>query len=339
MAMIEIDGSQGEGGGQVLRTALSLSVCLGKPFRIFHIRKYRSRPGLQPQHLMAVRAAASIGMAQIEGAELDSDELTFRPQGIQAGFHEFDIGTAGSTSLVLQTLLPALILADGAAEILIQGGTHNPLAPPFEFLAASFIPLLNRMGTHIELSLERHGFYPKGGGRIRAHIQPAHRLKPLDLMERGEPIRRRATSLLSHLPQHIADRELSVLRDKLGLSANELFTECVSAYSAANVLTLALQYQHVTEVFTAQGRRGVPAEEVAEGLLVEVERYLRTTVPVGVHLADQLLLPLALAGGGRYRTLAPSRHTLTNIEIIRHFLELPIEAVQRGEDDWLISFG
>jgi len=337
--MIEIDGAQGEGGGQVLRTALSLSLYLGKPFHIFNIRKTRARPGLQPQHLMAVKAAAAIGKAETEGAEPDSSELIFRPRGIQAGFHEFDIGTAGSTTLVLQTLFLPLLLADRPSEILIHGGTHNPLAPPYEFLASSFLPLLRRMGADIDLQLERHGFYPRGGGRMRARIQPAHRLRPLEILERGEPLGRRATSLLCGLPQHIAERELSVLRESLGLTQNELTTEMVEAYSPANVLFLALKYENLSEVFTALGIRGVPAEQVAQGLVDEIQRYLRTSAPVGIHLADQLLLPLALAGGGRYRTLSPSRHTLTNIDIIHHFLDLPIDTRELAQDDWMVTIG
>lgn len=338
--MVEIDGSRGEGGGQVLRTALSLSLCLGKPFRIVNIRKNRPKPGLQPQHLMAVRAAARISDARTEGDEPKSEELWFSPGTIRTGYHEFDIGTAGSTTLVLQTLLPALMLAREPTELLIHGGTHNPMAPSFEFIKQAFLPLLNRMGAEVELELESHGFYPHGGGRLRARITPTKRLKAIELMERGKLLSRHATAMLSRLPQHIAERELGILKSSLQLKATEMEIELVEeSPSAANVLSLALEFEQITELFTAFGKRGLPAEEVAAGLVAEVQGYLESDAPVGRHLADQLLLPMALAGGGRFHTLRPSRHTLTNIDIIRHFLDIDIETRQVGEDKYLIKFG
>lgn len=334
--MLELDGSQGEGGGQILRTALSLSLCLGKPFRIFNIRSNRDRPGLQPQHLMAVQAAARISSAMTEGAIRGSSDLLFAPRHLQCGDFEFDIGTAGSTNLVLQTLLPAFMTADAPSRLVIRGGTHNPLAPPFEFLRDAFIPLLNRAGADVETSLERYGFYPRGGGVITAQIRP-RRVQPLRLMQRGRVLRRRATALLSRLPEHIARRELDVLKSMLGLAEAETAIEQVKALSSANVLLFTLECEHVTEVFSAMGKRGLPAEQVAGMLVEEIRRYLDADAPVGVHLADQLLLPMALAGGGCFRTLSPSLHTRTNIGVINQFMGLAIDVKRQGENDWVIS--
>jgi RNA 3'-terminal phosphate cyclase (ATP) len=176
---IRIDGSFGEGGGQILRSSLSLSLVTGKPFRIENIRANREKPGVLRQHLTAVQAAAEVGSAEVEGASLGSKALTFVPGKIRSGEFRFAIGTAGSGTLVLQTILPALITAAGPSRIEIEGGTHNPAAPPFDFLQRSFIPLIERMGPKVKLELQRYGFYPAGGGRFVVEITPCEVLKPI----------------------------------------------------------------------------------------------------------------------------------------------------------------
>lgn len=323
--MITIDGSFGEGGGQMLRSALSLSLVTGQPFCIDNLRAGRERPGLMRQHLTAVLAAAQVGAAEVEGATLGSTTVTLRPGRPLPGHYEFAVGTAGSTTLVLQTILLPRLLAAGPSTVVIDGGTHNTLAPPFDFLARAFVPLLKRMGAKMDLRLERLGFYPAGGGRIVAAIEPVGRLAPLTLSERGEVRQQRARALLSNLPQGIGIRELDVVRKRLGWPGDRLVIEAQDdAPGPGNVLLLEVESEHVTEVFTGFGEPNVRAEAVAERVVAEARAYLRSGVPVGTHLADQLLLPLALAGGGSFITQPVTAHTTTNAEVIRRFLDIPI---------------
>ncbi len=335
--LLRIDGSMGEGGGQILRSALALSLCLGKPFRMTRIRAARRKPGLQPQHLAAVRAAAAIGTAEVTGAVQGSDELTFIPQAVQAGSYRFATGTAGSAALVLQTVLPALLTAARPTQLELSGGTHNPLAPPFDFIERAFLPLVNRMGPRVTARLLQPGFYPAGGGIMQVSVEPARRLVPLELTERGALLRQSACAVLSHLPRHIAERELGVIAAGLGLCGDDLQVQEIStAAGPGNVLTVSVESEHVTEVFTGFGMPGVRAETVADGVVQAVQRYLAAGVPVGEHLADQLLLPLALAGGGCFDTLQPSRHATTNIAVLQQFMAVAVDCEERGPDRWRI---
>lgn len=336
--MDSINGSIGEGGGQILRTALALSTCLVRPFRIFNIRVARKRPGLQPQHLTAVKAAAAISQAQLEGAEKDSLTLTFSPSQVKAGEYLFAVGSAGSTSLVLQTVLPALMLADAPSRLVLEGGTHNPLAPPFEFLQYAFLPVLNRMGPAVSARLERPGFAPNGGGRVIVDIQPVSHLRSVAIPERGAILSQYAEVLLAHLPEHIARRELAVVQQALGYTDEQLRFQMVSdADGPGNVVNAIIQSEQVTECFSAFGQRGLPAEQVAQQVVEQVRRYLQAGVPVGRHLADQLLLPMALAGGGMFVTVKPSLHTLTNMEVIKTFMNVDLRAEEIRDDVWRIG--
>jgi RNA 3'-terminal phosphate cyclase (ATP) len=332
--MITIDGTMGEGGGQVLRTSLALSLVTGTPFRIENIRAGRGKPGLLRQHLTAVKAAAAIGQAEVEGAELGSRRLTFRPTTVRPGDYTFSVGTAGSASLVLQTVLPPLLTASGPSTLALEGGTHNPLAPPFDFIASAFLPLLRRMGATVDAHLERPGFYPAGGGRFVVTIEPARALSALELLARGDVRRTRARAIVANLPRHIADRELHVVQRRLGWDASCLEVVAVDdARGPGNVVMLDIESEHVTEVFTGFGERNVRAEAVAERAADAARRYLAAGVPVGRQLADQLLVPLALARGGAFRTLALTRHTTTNIEVIQHFTDVRIVQHHAARDD------
>ena len=336
--MITIDGSQGEGGGQILRSALALSLITGKPFRIENIRARRKKPGLMRQHLTAVNAAVEVGAARVAGNAIGSPELTFTPTALGSGQYHFAVGTAGSCTLVLQTILPALILAGGPSEILLEGGTHNPAAPPFDFLAGAFLPLLNRMGPSVKATLERPGFYPAGGGRMRVRVTPARKLVPLHLLERGAVVGCTARATVARLPRSIAERELAVVKEKLAWGDDCLNVgETPDSSGPGNVLVLTVASEQVTEVFTGFGEFGVSAETVAGRTVKEVREYLASGVPVGRHLADQLLLPLALAGSGAFCTLSPTAHTTTNIEVLRLFLDLDVKVEQQDEQRWVVS--
>lgn len=320
--MLVIDGSQGEGGGQILRTALSAAMITGIPFRIEAIRAGRRRPGLRPQHLAAVKAAAAVAAADVVGDEIGSADLEFHPGPVRPGRHRFDIGTAGSAVLVAQTVLPGLLIAEGPSDIEVIGGTHNAGAPPFEFFAHTFLPVVSRTGARLRSRLHRHGFYPAGGGRLSVTVSPPAVLRPVELMDGGETRGCTATALLSQLPRHIAERELSVVRQELGWT--DLETREVDADGPGNALILTIEYGEITTVVSSVGRRGLPAETVAARAVAEAQAYLDHDAPVGPHLADQLLLPLALAGG-TFRTSAPTRHFSTNADVVRRFLSTEIE--------------
>ncbi|HEY9423046.1 MAG TPA: RNA 3'-terminal phosphate cyclase [Thermoanaerobaculia bacterium] len=336
---LDLDGSMGEGGGQVLRTSLALSILTGTPVRLRNLRARRSRPGLMRQHLTSVHAAARISGAQVEGAEIGSREISFAPGPVQPGDYRFDIGTAGSSTLILQTILPALLHASGPTTVTIEGGTHNVMAPPFEFLERAFLPLIRRMGAHVEAHLERPGFYPAGGGRITARIEPVPRLSGLHVLERGEVFGLRATALISSLPRHIAERELHHIQREAGWDSSSLEIREVESAGPGNVLLLEVESEALTEVFAGFGERGVRAEEVADRVLREMDRYLAAGVPVGEHLADQLLLPLALAGSGSFATLPLSLHATTQIDLIPRFLNVGIAVEEAGKDRAVVSVG
>jgi RNA 3'-terminal phosphate cyclase (ATP) len=323
--MIEIDGSEGEGGGQLLRSSLSLAACTGQAFRIANIRANRDKPGLMRQHLTAVKAAAEVCGAAVEGAELGSRALVFRPGKVRAGDYSFSIGTAGSCTLVLQTVLPPLLLAAAESRVRITGGTHNRASPPFDFLQRAFLPLIARMGPSVELELASYGFYPRGGGEIRARIRPVAHLRPLELTTRGAFLRGQAEAYVAGLPGHIAQRELEVVGKALGWSPEQLHLRgLASDLGPGNVVTVTVEHEQVTEVFTGFGEKGVRAEDVAKGAALEAAAYLSSVAPVGEHLADQLLLPLAIAGGGSFLATTASSHLRSNAVVVQRFTGRPV---------------
>lgn len=322
---IQIDGSQGEGGGQILRSALSLAIITKQAIHIKNIRAKRKTPGLMRQHLTAVNAAAAISGAEVNGAQVGSTELSFAPGNVQGGNYNFNIGTAGSCTLVLQTVLPALLMTEQESRVVITGGTHNTMSPPFHFLQRAFVPLLHKMGTQVELALNRFGFYPAGGGEITVTVKAGSQLMPLHLESRGKRISAYAESFFAGLPAHIPERELAVVKQRLDLGDGQLFIREINRNQGpGNALLITLENEHVTEVFTGFAERGVSAEAVAKGAVSAAQKYLSSNAAVDTHLADQLLLPMALAGGGSFTATEWSRHAETNAEVIKQFLPIKI---------------
>ena len=330
-----IDGSDGEGGGQVVRSSLTLSIATGTPVRVANVRAGRKKPGLMRQHLTAVQAAATVGAAEVTGDAVGSTELTFRPgraasggSAIVPGEHRFAVGTAGSATLVLQTVLPVLLTADAPSRLTLEGGTHNPFAPPFEFLDRVYLPLVNRMGPAVEAHLQARGFYPAGGGRFTVDVTPTDRLAGVDLLHRGEPVGHRATAIVANLDRRIAEKELTVVADRLGWAEDRLRVEEARGPGPGNVLLLTVEHEHVTEVFAGFGEVRRSAKAVGNLAVEQARAYLAHDAPVGPFLADQLLLPAALAAAGgspsSYRITRGTRHLRTHLDLVNRFL--PIRA-------------
>lgn len=324
--MIEIDGSFGEGGGQILRTALSLSCLFIKPFRIFNIRKGRKKPGLMPQHLTSVRAAQLISGAEVKGGEIGSSELIFKPTGVRGGEFFFDVGTAGSTSLVLQTIIPSLIFSKEKTTIILKGGTHVPFSPSFDYIAEVFAPILERLGVKIEMKIESYGFYPKGGGRIRIEIFPAEKLKPLRVTERGKVLRIRGYSGAGNLPLSIAERQKNAMIEKMHSEIKDL--KCPPEIELKDVFTpgqgtfiyLHSESENAVAGFTALGERGKRAEAVGEEAATEFIKYYSTNAAFDRHLPDQIVLYLTMpAEESIFTTSCITQHLLTNLWVIGLF--------------------
>lgn len=338
MKPISIDGSQGEGGGQILRSSLALSILTGKPFRMENIRAGRRKPGLMRQHLTCVKAAAAICNAQVDGAEINSGHLSFVPGELCSGEFRFAVGTAGSALLVFQTVLWPLLFAQGNSIVELEGGTHNSKAPTFDFIERTFLPTVRRMGAQVSLDLVRAGFYPAGQGQLIAEIEPLAALKPIEVLERGELVSRKAVAGLCNLTEKIAQRELSGVAKAMDLNLQELETRSYDdSAGSGNVLSVFLDYESINETFVAFGERGVSSEVVAKIVSRQAHRYIKAEAPVGDYLADQLLVPMVLAGSGSFRTLALSQHFQTNKDIIQKFIDLNIKTTREDRLSWLVE--
>jgi RNA 3'-terminal phosphate cyclase (ATP) len=323
-ALVDLDGSFGEGGGQILRTSLTLSLLTGKPFRLRNVRARRTKPGLQPQHLMSVRAAAKIGGAQVRGASVGSTDLTFEPGAVAAGTYNFNIGTAGSTGLVLQTIaLPLALRGGGPSEVTVVGGTHVQTSPCYHFLETTWRTYLGRSGLRLSLKMYRPGFYPRGGGVVVAHIQPAPRLHGVTFRGRGA-VTVRGFSAVAGLPDHIARRQArraAFRMEQFGAAADIDQEEWDGG--PGSVLALVVETDPAPALFFGLGARGKPAEAVADEAADQAIAYLRAApAAVDAHSADQIVLPLALAEGpSEYSAAAMTDHLITNVATIRRFVE------------------
>jgi RNA 3'-terminal phosphate cyclase (ATP) len=320
--LLHIDGRHGEGGGQILRGALALALATGRGFRIDHIRARRARPGLLRQHLTAVHAARAISGAEVVGAELGSRELTFVPAAVRPGDHVLDIGSAGSAALVLQAVVPALARQSAPSTLTITGGTHNPLAPPFEFLDEALTPQLRAIGWDVSVTMHRPGFYPAGGGRLEARIAGAHAPRALVLVERGARLGQRVRAVVAHVDRKVAEREVAAVLDRMNWSASD--GEVVvrqDSTGPGNYVAATVRFERVTEVVVALGERSRTSEHVAGLVVDELRAYLRTSVPVSEHLCDQLLVPLALTAGGELAVTRWSSHAESQRELLRLWFE------------------
>lgn len=332
---IQIDGSQGEGGGQILRTALALSMITGTPFELINIRAGRKKPGLMRQHLVCVQASQRISNATVESAELHSTKLYFAPQQVQAGHYDFQIGSAGSTVLVLQTLLPALMLQDQPSQISIHGGTHNPMAPTADFIQYSFLPSLQKIGIEVDFHCERAGFFPIGAGQITATIRPWQHPTRLNLNDAGQLIAVKAYASCLNIPVHIAERELEVLNNILDLKQKQLVQ--FKGISQGNTTFVVTEFEHHQQTFTALGEMKKSAENVAKDLAKEVKQYLASHATTDEYLTDQLLLPLTLGKGGEFTAQSISEHTRTQADMIQRFLACEIKFTELNSNLWQVK--
>lgn len=336
METIIVDGAQGEGGGQIFRSALTLAIGLGKEVRIENIRAGRRKPGVLRQHLACLKAAQEISDAEVEGDAVGSQCVRFSPRTIRAGKYHFSVGTAGSTTLIMQTIMMPLLMASDVSEVVFEGGTHNSMAPTFDFFEQSFLPRVSDIGGRVEVAIERYGFYPAGGGLWRARIYPATEFKRLELCEVAPQSAVNAVAISSKIPKHVGERELAQIKKKCGLGETELRQRLVDSVGPGNVISL----RHITDAYVAMfeafGERNVSAEKVATKAIEAFMRYERAKVPVCEHLADQLIVPLALGCGGMFLTQKPSEHLLSNIQVVKQIAGVDITIDQQGDDAWLV---
>jgi RNA 3'-terminal phosphate cyclase (ATP) len=326
--MIEIDGSHGEGGGQILRTALSLSCLSGKPFRIVNIRKGRKRPGLAPQHLASVRAASEISGAEVSGDRQGSVELVFSPSEVRGGDYSLDVGTAGATLLVLQTIAPPLLFAREKSTITIRGGTHVPFSPSFHYTAFVLLPVLRRLGLNVSLDIETYGFYPRGGGKIRAGILPTDGVLPLRIAERGKVLAVTGWSGVGNLPLSIAMRQrdaaIRAIRSRLRDVTFPIDIEVLSVpvTGQGTFLFLSVETDHAIAGFASLGERGKRAEAVGEEAATALAAHILSGEALDPHLPDQLAIYHAMCGkGSSFTTSRVTEHLVTNLWTIGQFRE------------------
>ncbi len=323
--MIELDGARGEGGGQILRSALALAALTGRPFKLQNIRANRPKPGLQPQHLMCVKAAGAICGAVYKGASVGSAILYFEPGPVKAGTYTFSIGTAGATSLVLHTIaLPLALRGAAPSKVTVTGGTHNAYAPCFHFNAVTWGGYLKKLGIDIDQEMTRPGFYPRGGGEVTAAIHPCPRVRGLTLTTVPELTTAGGFSAVAGLPEGIARRQarrLSVRLKSEGVESHIPLEEWEAA-NPGTVAAVVFRQAPVPTLFFGLGERGKPAESVADDAADEALRYRAAGAPVDPHSADQLLLPLVFSPDASvYRTSEITRHLTTNIDTVRAFVD------------------
>ena len=328
--LVEIDGSFGEGGGQILRTSLALSLITSRPLRLSRIRANRPKPGLAAQHLRAVEAAAAISSGTVEGAALGSTEIAFVPGEVVPGRYTFEIGTAGATSLVLHTLYLPLALAGGPSELVIRGGTHVAWSPTFHYLRDQWRPALALIGLDVEVEIRTAGYYPKGGGEILARIFHRAAVKPLKLSREAPAESATVTVVSTRLPEHVAQRQADTaqkLLEKEGLET-KVRIEGFDGVAPGTATHIRIAAGRGGGMFTALGEPGLRAEKVASWCAAQATAFVRADAALDKYLADQLILPLALAdGSSEYTTNEITEHLVTNADVVSEFLPVDIDVV------------
>ncbi|MDE2179780.1 MAG: RNA 3'-phosphate cyclase [candidate division NC10 bacterium] len=331
-SVLRIDGSYGEGGGQILRTALALSAVLGRPVELIKIRAGRKRTGLQPQHLSCVKALAETTGAEVHGAEIGSSRLHFVPGPITGGARRLDIGTAGAVSLVFHAILTPLAFTDQPSALVLTGGTHVPWSPPAPYISEVFLPMVERMGLTATWQVRRGGFYPKGGGEVRAVVQPLTRLSSIDLTHRGALLAIRGISAVAGLSRGIAERQADRVRCRLADAGHKIDIEIAELNAACpgDSVFLWAEFEQARAGFGALGERGKPAERVADEAADALLDFLAGDAATESHLADQLAVLMALANGRSVLTTARvSQHLLTNLWTIQQFLPIGVSLEDR----------
>lgn len=336
--MIEIDGGFGEGGGQILRTGLTLAALTGKSALFKRIRARRLKPGLMRQHAACARAIAEITGGSLEGCELKSQEMSFQPGKIRAGDYRFVVGSAGSAVLIAQAVLPCLLCADGASTVVIEGGTHVSKAPIYDFFERVYLPCLRRMGADVVSGLNRVGFNPAGGGSIFLKVNPIERWKRLEIMEAGALRKARLVALSNGVDPRVGEDELRICRAAMASECDfSLENRFASSPGPGNVLFAELEFEGIAELFSCCGSWDVSRKEVAGCVAKRTNRHLELGIPVGIFLADQLLTPMAVGAGGKFLTAPPSRHAKTNAAVVEAFLDVEIRFENRRNGQYLIE--
>ncbi|RLI24811.1 MAG: RNA 3'-phosphate cyclase [Candidatus Hecatellales archaeon] len=328
---VEVDGSLLEGGGQILRTSVALSALTGRPARIFNVRAKRNPPGLRLQHLAAIRSVAMLTDAEVEGLEVGSLEVGFNPKTIKGGSFSFDVGSAGSITLILQALAPVAAYAPSPVELEIVGGTNTKWSPPVEYLEEVLLPTLRRMGFEGRVETVRRGFYPQGGGIVKAFFKPVHALKPLEMVSQSRITRIRGLAYSCRLPRHVSERMAHAARRMLENAGYSLDLEMevlqhgnskCSVGPGCGIILIAEFENGDIMAADSLGEKGKPAEKVGREAAESLLSQIGTGAPVDTHLADQLIVWMALAEGvSKIRAAKLSLHTLTAIEVCKTFME------------------
>lgn len=345
--MVEIDGSYGEGGGQILRSALAFSAILKRPLMVRHIRARRKNPGLRPQHLKGVEALAQITEAEVRGAQIESETVTFIPKDIIAGDYRFEVGngkrSAGSVTLLLQTLLPPLCFSRVPSRLTLVGGTHVPWSPPFQYLSEVLSPTLCSMGISVEAGIDRWGWYPQGAGIIRVVIRPSLQFKPISLLDRGALRKIRGLSATSNLPKHVAERQkeyaLRRLEREMKMDAEIVVLDNVPGSGPGSFFFLVVESEKAIAGFSSLGERRKPAEKVAKEALDSMKDYIESDGCIDPHLADQLVPFIVLAkGNSAFTTTRITEHLLTNLWVVGHFFNVRISKLGVKGEQGKIEF-